>query len=463
MQTSKNNNNRLRVIVLLIVVVFMVAFASIGLFAGRPSPDITRTSVSSLPSETPVPFQTSEPTQSTGADGGDSLNTLIAQETRNVTTSTPIPPNLSPVPVLTQTGPIVINDAYGKRIGEGQILVRAPGIMQPGSEAKIRVEIELYPLSGEPTLIPPPSATPFEAAQKSTPTLIPTIESGAASADIYEFTSVELDGLNKDRFNLKPDITNGVRQIAKGVRYSWQWSISPREAANALTTDFEVLIFARRNLEPNTTPVLVTRIPFKISVRTPNNPILLIAALAVIATVILAGFGLIALRTRKPDWGTDRIFISYRRADTRDMTERIRDELAQHFGDGAIFKDIGSIEYGEDYRKRLDSSVKRSGVVIVMIGTQYLTITDQANGEQRLFQPNDFVRLEVELGLQDNKTVIPVLVNGAPMPKADDLPPSIRELAYRNALPVRPDPDFHADMERLRLAIEKGLKTAKPS
>jgi hypothetical protein len=436
--------------------------------AFQPSP----ISVLPTPQGTDQPYNTPRPTREgtilpkitqppTGADDG-SLLTLEARETQIVRTFTPVPPALTPITRPIQTTSIAINDAYGQRIGTGQILVRAPNVMQPDSEAKIRVEIELFPLSNEPTLVPPPSSTPLEAKLQATPTAIPTITGGAATSDIFEFTSVEIDGLNKDRFNLKPDLTNGVRKIIRGVRYSWQWSISPREAAKALSTDFEALIFAQRDVEPSTQRVLVTRVPFKISVQTPVSAAPLLAILAVLVLIAIGGgVGVVALRSRTSNWGTERIFISYRRADTRDMTERIRDELAQHFGSKAIFKDIGSIEYGEDYRQRLEASVKRADVVLVMIGTQYLTITDAATGERRLFQPNDFVRLEVELGLQNNKTVIPLLVDGATMPKADDLPPSIRELSFRNALPVRPDPDFHADMERLRLAIEKVL--SKPN
>jgi hypothetical protein len=475
MQTTNSTRNRwiflisgLAIVVLLVISLLMANRAVAPSPTPTPTefivelPDPTNTpgeppTRSSSLEDTPVaayPTRENPASQETQTPIPASVRTLAARETVIGQTATPLPPVLDPASDTGSAFPI--NDDYGRRIGVGQILVRAPSAMQPAGEAKIRVEIEIYPLNTEPTLVPAPTSTPLEAAlQGATPTAIPTITGGAASVDVYEFTSVQIDGLNLDRFNIRPDITNGVRRVVRGVRYSWQWSISPREAANGLTTDFEALIFAQRDLDPQTQPVVVTRIPFKIRVGAANNATSMIL-IGVIALVAVVGIGVLA--RRKPNWGRERIFISYRRADSRDETERIRDELADHFGDTTIFKDIGSIEYGEDYRKRLEESVTHADVVLVMIGTQYLSITDTTTGERRLFQPGDFVRMEVELALQGNKIVIPVLVDGASIPKADDLPPTIRDLTYRNALPIRPDPDFQADIARLIKAIEATLR-----
>jgi len=73
----------------------------------------------------------------------------------------------------------------------------------------------------------------------------------------------------------------------------------------------------------------------------------------------------------------------------------------------------------------------------------------QGDGVRRLDQPNDFVRIEMEAALHRNIPVIPVLVQGASLPQEEELPASLRELAYRNATAVRADPDFHADITRL--------------
>jgi hypothetical protein len=44
------------------------------------------------------------------------------------------------------------------------------------------------------------------------------------------------------------------------------------------------------------------------------------------------------------------------------------------------------------------------------------------------------------------------------MPTEESLPPSLRKLIYRNGIPIRPDPDFHRDMDRLISAIESYVK-----
>jgi hypothetical protein len=59
------------------------------------------------------------------------------------------------------------------------------------------------------------------------------------------------------------------------------------------------------------------------------------------------------------------------------------------------------------------------------------------------------VRLEVEAALQRKIPVIPLLIGSAAMPDAEQLPPSLRDLSFRNGRQIRPDPDFHRDMDRL--------------
>ncbi len=77
------------------------------------------------------------------------------------------------------------------------------------------------------------------------------------------------------------------------------------------------------------------------------------------------------------------------------------------------------------------------------------------NGERRLDNPTDFVRIEIESALQQEKPVVPLLVQGAVIPPEAELPKSLKMLAYRNATQVRPDPDFRNDMLRLIRALEE--------
>jgi hypothetical protein len=92
--------------------------------------------------------------------------------------------------------------------------------------------------------------------------------------------------------------------------------------------------------------------------------------------------------------------------------------------------------------------------MIVVIGSQWLDQID-SGGNRRLDDSGDFVRVEIESAFKRGVLVIPVLVQGTHMPSAKDLPASLKDLAYRNSIPVRPDPDFHRDMNRLITNLEE--------
>ena len=150
-----------------------------------------------------------------------------------------------------------------------------------------------------------------------------------------------------------------------------------------------------------------------------------------------------------------KIFISYRRSDSEDVTGRIYDRLVAHFGDDAIFKDVDDIPFGVDFRDYLNESLDQCQVVLAVIGNTWLTAGD-GQGKRRLDNPADWVRLELEEALK-RKTmlVVPLLVSRASLPRADDLPQSMANLAYRNSAQARPDPDFHKDMGRLIGQLEQ--------
>jgi WD40 repeat protein len=150
-----------------------------------------------------------------------------------------------------------------------------------------------------------------------------------------------------------------------------------------------------------------------------------------------------------------KIFISYRRADSRKDAARIYDRLVEAFGKENIFKDVDNIPIGSDFRGVLREAVAACDVQLVVIGRQWLDITDE-NGKRRLDNPIDFVRIEVESALQrDRCLVVPVLVDHATMPAADRLPLDLRELAFKNATVVRDDPDFHHDVTRIIDALRQ--------
>lgn len=155
------------------------------------------------------------------------------------------------------------------------------------------------------------------------------------------------------------------------------------------------------------------------------------------------------------------IFISYRREDSADVTGRINDHFCRAFGEERIFTDVDNIPLGVDFREHIDREVSHCEVLIAVIGPQWATIKNE-RGERRLEDPADFVRLEIESALKRDIPVIPVLVRRAVMPTEGQLPDSIKLLAFRNGIPVRPDPDFRNDIKRLIKGIENHLAKNEP-
>lgn len=155
---------------------------------------------------------------------------------------------------------------------------------------------------------------------------------------------------------------------------------------------------------------------------------------------------------RKSD---ERVFISYRRSDEIDAVRRMRDKLVGEFGKRVVFKDENSIHPGDDYAEVIRSTVSRCRVLLVVIGPGWLNAADDQPGP-RLFREDDWPRQEVAAGLSSpHTTVIPLLLKGAPMPKAEQLPASIRALAERNYLIVSTEDIEENECAELAVAIEK--------
>ncbi|MGE3154457.1 MAG: SUMF1/EgtB/PvdO family nonheme iron enzyme [Nitrospiraceae bacterium] len=152
-----------------------------------------------------------------------------------------------------------------------------------------------------------------------------------------------------------------------------------------------------------------------------------------------------------------KILISYRREDSADVTGRMYDRLIQQFDRESVFKDVDSIPLGVDFRTYLDEQVAKCQVFLAVIGRDWMK-TKGGKGKSRLEDPRDFVRIEIESALKRGIPLIPVLVGGASIPPAERLPKSIEDLAYRNGIAVRPDPDFHRDMDRLIDYLKKQIQ-----
>lgn len=156
------------------------------------------------------------------------------------------------------------------------------------------------------------------------------------------------------------------------------------------------------------------------------------------------------------------IFVNYRRDDSAGHAGRLYDHLIKLFP-GRVFMDVDTIEPGIDFADVITQAVGCCEVLIVVIGREWLHLKD-ATGQRRLDNPNDFVRLEIgeALKLKRSLRVIPVLVEGASMPRPEELPPDIAALTRRNAIELS-DNRWPADVDRLVQTIKGVLQEKAPS
>lgn len=145
------------------------------------------------------------------------------------------------------------------------------------------------------------------------------------------------------------------------------------------------------------------------------------------------------------------IFISYRREDSAGFAGRIYDRLTSRLERERIFFDVDNIEPGLDFVKVLSDRVGACDALVAIIGKDWLSARDKHN-RRRLDDPNDFVRIEIEAALERDIRVIPVLVDGACMPRQADLPPSLKMLARRQGLEIS-HTRFDSDAVRLTKAL----------
>jgi len=142
-----------------------------------------------------------------------------------------------------------------------------------------------------------------------------------------------------------------------------------------------------------------------------------------------------------------KIFISYRREDSAGHAGRVHDRLQREFGHDLLFMDVDSIPLGTNFVDVLAEEIIKCDVLLAIIGPGWLNARDEKN-QRRLDNPDDFVRVEVVTALRRGIRVIPVLLEGAHVPKADQLPDDLKGLTLRNGLDVR-HASFSEDMERL--------------
>jgi hypothetical protein len=149
------------------------------------------------------------------------------------------------------------------------------------------------------------------------------------------------------------------------------------------------------------------------------------------------------------------VFISYRRDDTKGFAGALLRDFNKRIGSDLVFMDTEDIQGGTDFPSVLVEAVKSSEVVLALVGPRWLEARNAA-GQLRLEDPEDFVRQEILLALQCDKRVIPVLVDGARMPAADQLPAALRPLATRNAMELS-NSRWDEDVARLADHVREGM------
>ena len=152
---------------------------------------------------------------------------------------------------------------------------------------------------------------------------------------------------------------------------------------------------------------------------------------------------------------TGKVFISYRRDDSAGHAGRVRDRLELEFGRDLLFMDVDAVPLGINFIKILREGVAKCDALLAVIGPSWLDLRDK-EGNRRLDDPHDYVRIEIAAALQRDIPVIPVLLDGAEMPRTDQLPKEISELALRNGLYVR-HASFHSDVDRLIAGLKGPL------
>jgi hypothetical protein len=126
--------------------------------------------------------------------------------------------------------------------------------------------------------------------------------------------------------------------------------------------------------------------------------------------------------------------------------------LLSSYSKEKIFKDVDSIPLGVDFREYIDKIVSKADVFLAVIGPDWLWRDEHG---RRIDGSRDIVRIEVQSALKRNIPVIPLLVRNASMPSEVDLPKELQELAYRNGVPIRSDPDFNNDISKLLSGLKK--------
>jgi TIR domain len=149
-----------------------------------------------------------------------------------------------------------------------------------------------------------------------------------------------------------------------------------------------------------------------------------------------------------------KIFLAYRRGDADFISSTLFDRLIRELGEESVFRDFTSIPIGVDFRESIERAVLEAEIFILVIWPQF-------NRENKLNNEGDFIRYEAELALQHGIPIIPVLVGGATFPNEHEMPSSLQEIRYRQAVAIPSGSAFDAALASLTESIKQFTKTKR--
>ncbi|MEO6222602.1 MAG: toll/interleukin-1 receptor domain-containing protein [Vicinamibacterales bacterium] len=139
------------------------------------------------------------------------------------------------------------------------------------------------------------------------------------------------------------------------------------------------------------------------------------------------------------------VFLSYRRSDSSDVAEKLRQAFQQRVGARWSFQDVADIEAGTDWNDSIQKNLRTARVVLVLIGPTWLT----AMRERLERGEADVLQQEIVTALaRKGRRVVPVLIHGVTLPAKAALPPELQPLLKRQAFALR-DETWDADVNRL--------------
>lgn len=195
-----------------------------------------------------------------------------------------------------------------------------------------------------------------------------------------------------------------------------------------------------------------------------TNLIITVLAFALIA-IVVSGFWFVHRSKRKELWAQvfanlPRVFISYRRGDSRVVADRLREALLQRHKIKTVFLDEDSIDAGAEFADVIGQRVSQATILFALIGPEWENITREPTRQPTYQLNDDWVKLEVEAASRMGAKVVPVLVGRPELPKLSDPPTWVKNLFGKNAKPLRAgSSDFDRDVEELAAIARQDIES----